>query len=98
LFYVLGGRTLKQLLPDVPAWVFALMALGSAFGLVCAIALFRWKKWGFWGCCASNLLVFILNLSSGIGIGKSIYGLAGLGILYILLQTGKENRAWPQLE
>ena len=98
LLYAFGNLILREEFPDARLGLFALLAVISAFGVVCAIALLRWKKWGFWGCCASGLVGFGLNLSSGVGIGKSVYGLVGLGILFILLHTGEGNKAWPQLE
>ena len=100
LFYLLAKEQLKELFPNASVWLFVIMALMAAINLICIVALFRWRKWGFWGCCATTPVVFIVNLSieSGTRGIRAITGLLGLGILYIVLQTGKQNRGWPQLE
>ena len=70
----------------------------SLFNLVCAIALFRWKKWGFRGLCVSTVITLIVNLASGLGIAASLSGIVGVALVYAILKVGKENKGWPQLE
>jgi predicted membrane metal-binding protein len=98
LMYLFGAAAIRQALPGIPGWAFPVLIVMSLFNLVCAIALFQWKKWGFWGFCASSVIALAVNLSVGIGIGQSLAGLVGLLILYGVLQIGKENKGWPQLE
>ncbi|MBX3179188.1 MAG: hypothetical protein KF886_17675 [Candidatus Hydrogenedentes bacterium] len=66
--------------------------------VIFAIALFRWKKWGFWGFCVTAAVAAVINLYIGVGIGPIIGGLAGVAILYGLLQIGDSNKGWSQLE
>ena len=70
----------------------------SLFNLLCAIMLFKWKKWAFWGFCASAVVVIAVNLSAGIGIAASLGGLIGVAILYGVLHIGGDNKGWPQLD
>ncbi len=98
LVYLLGSDAVRQSLPNAPGWTFPVLIVFSLFNLVCAIALFQWKKWGFWGFCVSSVVALVVNLSIGLGIGPSLGGLIGLLILYGVLHIGKEKKGWPQLD
>ena len=103
LVYTLGRealrrQTVKANLPPMPDWAFSVLVVAGLFNLICAIALFRWRKWGFWGFCLSALVALAVNLSIGIGVIQSLLGLLGLALLFAVLQIGKENKGWPQLE
>jgi hypothetical protein len=98
LSYLLGGEEVRQNLPYAPGWVLPVLIVFSLFNLVCVIALFQWKKWGFWGFCVSAAVAFVVNLIIGLGIFISFFGLFGLAVLYGVLQIGKENKGWLQLD
>ena len=93
-----------QMYLNIPVWVFLVSIVFSIFNVVCAIALFLWKKWGFWGFCASSVAALVLNLSVGSrGIGQVIYSslfsLVLVLVLFGVLHIGKkENKGWPQLK
>ena len=93
-----------QTLLNIPVWVFLVSIVFSIFNLVCAIALFLWKKWGFWGFCASSVVALVLNLSvssSGIGqvISSTLISLVLVLVLFGVLHIGsKENKGWTQLK
>ena len=97
LRYLLGSRAIRQAIPNMPGWAFPVLIVMSLFNLVCAIALFQWKKWGFWGFCASSIVALVVNLSVGLGTGAFV-GLLGILLLYGALHIGKENKGWPQLD
>ncbi len=97
LFYLLGMRIMKEAYPNVPVWLFLILTLLGVFNLICAIALFNWKKWGFWGFCVSSVIAMIVNIFIGLGIGQSVAGPLGIAFLYGILQIGKDNKGWPQL-
>jgi uncharacterized membrane protein (DUF2068 family) len=82
---------------DTAHWAVPLVAVCGFLNLVCAIALLRWKKWGFWGFCISATITFISNLNLGTDIGSSLLGLVGIAVLFGVLQIGKENKGWTQL-
>ena len=82
---------------DMAGWVVPVLVILLVFEIVCAIALFMWKKWGFWGFCAIVVISIIINLSLGLGITASLGGLVGLAILFGVLNIGKDNKGWPQL-
>jgi hypothetical protein len=82
---------------NLPGWVIPVSVIGVVFTVVCAGALFKWKKWGFWGYCAISVVAFIINISFGLGV-TSFAGLVGVAILYGVLNIGGENKGWSQLE
>ena len=77
LVYLLGSNFIKQNTPDIPSWAMAVLGIFCAFNVVCAIALFKWKKWGFWGFLFSSIVALFVNLSIGLGIGQTLFGLLG---------------------
>lgn len=98
LMYVLGAEAIRRTLPNAPGWAFPVLIAFSLFNLVCAVALFQWKRWGFWGFCVSSLVAVVVNVSIGLGMGSALAGLVGVIVLYGVLQIGAENKGWPQLE
>lgn len=97
LIYLVGSEDIRRSVPNMPDLVFPVLIAAGIFNLICAIALFRWKKWGFWGFVVSAVVVFAINLSGGVGIASALGGLVGVAILYGVLQIGKERAGWPQL-
>jgi hypothetical protein len=83
---------------NVPGWVIPVYIVISVLQLVCAIALFKWKKWGFWGIIVATVISVIIGFATHMGIATVIFALIGIAILYGVLQIGKENKGWPQLD
>ena len=94
LRYLLGSQAIKQAFPAAPGWAFPVLAVIGIFNLVCAIALFKWKKWGFWGFLVFSIVALNVNLSIGLGIGPSLFGLLGIVLLYAVLHIGKEKKGY----
>lgn len=95
IFYLssLGSNLTQRLSP--PLLVF--MAIMCLLNFVFTIALFKWKKWGFFGIIGSTIIAFVVNLYIGIG-AMSLLGLSGIPILYAVLNIGKERAGWHQLD
>ena len=98
LAYLVGRDEIQKTLPNAPGWAFPVLIIFALFNLVCAIALFKWQKWGFWGFCVSAVVALFVNFSIGLGVGSSLGGLVGVALLYGVLQIGKDNKGWPQLD
>jgi len=98
LFYLLAGEIIRQNLPKFPVGMIPVLAGLCAFNVVCAVALFKWKLWGFYGVVASSVLALVANLSLGIHPVRALLGLLGVILLYAVLQIGNENKGWTQLE
>ena len=88
----------KQYVPNMPDWIVWPSVLLALLNVVFAIALFKWKRWGFYGCLLSTLAAIGMNVAAGLGIGRSLIGLVGVAILYGVLQIGGPQSAWNQLE
>jgi hypothetical protein len=96
--YLFGSAAIRQSFPSAPGWAFTVLAIGGIVNVVCAIALFQWKKWGFFGFIATTAMAFVVNLIIGVNILQALLGLVGFAILYWVLQMGKEKKGWTQLE
>ena len=98
--YSLGGEFVAQHFPGGISNIS--LALLTAFGVVnvvSAIMLLKWKKFGFFGFVISSIGILIVNLSIGIGILQSSFGLVGIAILYGILQIKKDDvAAWTNLD
>lgn len=98
LMYLFGSEMIGKSLPSAPGWMFPVLAVASLFNVACAVALFKWKKWGFYGFVVTSVVALVVNLMLGIGPLQSVLGLVGLAILYGVLQIGGEKKGWSQLE
>jgi len=94
LMYVFGTAIVQ----GMPGWTRFAFALLGVVNLACGIALYQWKKWGYWGFIGTSIIGFFINLMIGVGVLSSVAGLVGIGILYGVLQIGEEEKGWPQLE
>jgi hypothetical protein len=53
---------------------------------------------GLWGLVASAAVALGVNIAIGLGPLAAIGGIIGVSLLYGVLQIGKENKGWSQLE
>ncbi len=97
LLYLFAGETAKGLAPNLPDWAHSASMVFGLVNLVCAIALFRWKKWGFWSIVIATIMMTGVNFYVGIETGPAVGGLVGVAILYGALHIGKDNKGWTQL-
>lgn len=89
---------LQEKFPEMPDWTFPALTLLGFVNIICAVALFKWRKWGFWGFCLSSFITVFVHIRAGLPISQAVSGLVGIGILYGVLQIGKHNKGWPQLK
>jgi hypothetical protein len=94
-FFLVSIR--RQSVPDFPEWVGWPFAALSVLSVACTVAMFRWKRWGFYGYALAAVLVFALNVYAGVGVLPAMLGFSGTIFLFIALQIGGEKRAWPKL-
>ena len=90
---------IKRTAPDASPATIALITIAGVANILFAMALFRWKKWGFFGFVASSIVALGTNVFIGLGIAQSVFGLVGIVILYWVLNMGEGNsRAWTRLQ
>lgn len=98
-YLALLGASLHAPLAVSQGWAFWALGLAILFKLLCVVALFAWRRWAFWGFCASAALLVALNIFLGLSaVGSFVDGALGIGLLYTALQLGDRNKGWPQLE
>jgi hypothetical protein len=89
----------KNLSMDVSNSMIILLGIICIANVIFSVMLFQWKKLGFWGFIITSIGALIINLSIGLGITQSLFGLVGIAILYGVLQIKKDNiPAWDNLE
>ena len=94
---VYSDLTAQQGIKPISGLTFIILAILGVFNIICAIALLRWKKWGFYGILGTSVVACIINFSIGINIFSALAGFSGVAILYGVLNIGGENKAWGRL-
>jgi hypothetical protein len=92
---------LRGLAPDNtrPVWEILLFTILNFFAIICAVAIFMWKKWGVWGLCAVQIVSFIISiLQRDLIVISAIRLVISLGLLFLVLDIGGDNKGWAQLE
>jgi len=95
---LIASAAIGQSFFSAPRWMFPVLTICAIVNVVCAYALFQWKKWGFFGFIATAALTITVNLMNGASIFQALLGLVGVAVLFAVLHIGKENKGWTQLE
>lgn len=102
LYYLLRAGGIWADVPDRPAWWIPMQVLWAIANLFGTIALFKWRKWGFWVICAAAIVPVVADLVVGKGIGSVLGSALGsfvyVGVLYQALQIGEDKKGWAQLQ
>jgi len=100
LFYLFAGDIMALNFPNgISLSMRILYAVLSIANVIFSAILFNWKKIGFWGYTLIAIVVSITNVTIGVEIMQSVFGLAGIAILYGVLQIKKDNiTAWSNLD
>jgi len=100
VLYLFDGDAVSKKFPGgVSNTMLISLAVLGILNVVFSVMLFQWKKLGFWGFVITSAGAFAINISAGLGIGQSIFGLVGIAILYAVLQVKKDDiSAWANLE
>ncbi len=93
LLYLVTLDSLSQDVPSMPVWAAPVLSVASLAAYVCGLALWRWKKWGFYGVAGAAALAFVVNLASSLPWPLTLLGLLTTGLLGLLLYP-----LWPQME
>lgn len=86
-------------IPFHDRWIYLAAILSGALGVVCLLALFRWRRWGFYGyvlLCTANLGIPCTTFGSRMRDALATFAL--LVVLCVALQIGGERQGWKQLE
>jgi small-conductance mechanosensitive channel len=78
--------------------IISLLIMGC-LNIVFAIMLLYWKRIGFYGAVITGIITFLINIGIGISPIRALLGLAGVAILYGVLQIKKDDTsAWENLQ
>lgn len=84
--------------PTITPGVARMLIAAGIASIVCILALFRWRRWGFYGIVTITALTFFLNVSLGVGFGGALGGLIGIVLLYWVLHLGGQQSAWRSMK
>ncbi|MCD8410488.1 J domain-containing protein [Tenacibaculum finnmarkense] len=100
ILYLFAGNLISQNFPGgISNTNMILLGVLGIGNIICSVLLFNWKKIGFWGFLLTNIGGLLINISIGIGIEQLSIGLAGIAILYGILQIKKDNvSVWNNLD
>jgi len=96
--YFLAGNGVAQGNPEIPARLRPVFGIINLFMAGSAVALWKWKKWGFWAFVSIGILGGLLNSYLSRSIVPMIFVPIGVLIMYGILHIGKENQGWKQLD
>jgi hypothetical protein len=83
----------------VPNWAMPALVTLLILEIICAVALFLWKKWGFWGFCLVNVIGFFINIGIGVNLlWPTTQIVLRIALLIVVLNIGDEDKGWLQLE
>jgi len=94
---IISSVTISANPGDYYQWALPAQIVLGIWAVICALALFRWKKWGFYGFLSAAVVLLILNLISQNYL-YSFTPFISVIILYAVLNIGKDNKGWPQME
>lgn len=101
LILTYAGCNMAQWMGDTGepfGWYYPMMIGLAVISLICILALFRWRKWGFWLLLIINAAKLVIEVALGGGdfiVLTSI--MVTMLVLYAVLNVGRGNRGWPQL-
>lgn len=82
---------------DIAPWQYVLGICTVVAETIFVIALFKWKKWGFYGVVASYVVSIIVNTVRGAAAWQIAISVSSLTILCMMVWA-LEPSAWDQLE
>ena len=95
---LLASDVVRDRLPPASASTVVVVTLLAACNVIWGVALWNWRKWGFWGMCLCAVLALDMNLVINVGFYPAAGECLWIALLYGILNIGNENRGWPQLD
>jgi hypothetical protein len=96
--YLFLPSVIAETNPEIPAWARLVFALVGMVQVACALALWRWRKSGFYVFAAVSIAFAAWNSTlTGSALTLAMGPVAVL-IMWLALRTGgADRRAWEQL-
>ena len=68
LSYIFPEDRFRPGILALPAWGPILFALVGVINLICAIAIWQWRRWGVVGLLVTPLILFLVNVAAGVNL------------------------------
>jgi hypothetical protein len=81
-----SSANLAQIIPTMPSWAFTALGVASVVGLVSAVGLWMWKRWGFYSFMAVAIGVAVINAMSGQLIAGAVMAALSVGIMWYFIK------------
>lgn len=98
VMYLFLPEVIAQSNPEIPPWarpIFAIVGIGQ---VTCALALWRWRKKGFYVFAAVSIPFAVWNATLTGSALTLAAGPIGVAIMWLALRTGgADRRAWERL-
>ena len=91
------AEEMKILYPDMRPWVVPTQTMFAALNIGWAVALLRFKRWGFFGYVLTSVAICVIHVVAGQGVVDAALSLVAVGVLFLLLLVGQRS-FWSQLE
>lgn len=85
--YSSSSGTASQALSSIPQSTRGFLSLLALLNCGFALAIFWWRKWGFYGIVATTLISILINTSAGVAKGVVAASLVGPIVLWLLLRS-----------
>jgi len=92
LMYLATGDAIKRTL-HAPDWAIPVLGVAALTNFVCAVGIWRFKKWGMFGAVAMAAVGLVVNFTIGIQPMQALMGLLGPVILIALVKP-----QWAQFD
>jgi hypothetical protein len=86
-FQGLTNSTVNPVFQLIPGWAIVLLLILGVANVIATILLFSWKKIGLYIFSGSALIAFVVNIMIGISPLVALFGLIGVGIIWLLLRS-----------
>jgi hypothetical protein len=97
--YLFFPAAVQRTNPEIPPGGRFIFALVGAVQIFCMVAIWRWKKWGFYVFMTFGLLFGAFNAILTGSVLTFLTAPISILLLYGILQIGgPERKAWSQLE
>jgi hypothetical protein len=96
--YLFLPGAITQTNPEIPTWAHVVFAIVGMVQVACAVALWRWRKWGFYVFAAISIPFAAWNATLTGSALTFAMGPVGILIMWLALRVGgPDRRAWEQL-
>lgn len=96
--YFFAGNLIAISNPEIPPKLRPIFGIANLMIVLSAVALWLWKRWGFWLFVANGIGIGIINTSLTMSAFTALMPVISILIMYGILNIGTERNGWRQLD